>query len=218
MQRTGWWTWITAAEIALAITAVVLDLFIPTLVILALMAVSLLIRRQRLSSVGFQRTDKPWDMLAFVTAAVVLWSLLQIGLIMPVVNRLTGSEQDVSAFADLQGNTGKLLFLLLMTWTLAALGEEIVYRGYLQQRLLEAARGESFGPVLAVGVTSILFGLAHSEQGLVGVIITALDAVFFSLLKLRFCGNLWAAVLAHGLSNTIGLITYFLVGPITALW
>lgn len=30
--------------------------------------------------------------------------------------------------------------------------------------------------------------------------------------------SLWAAVLAHGLANTIGLVTFFLVGPLYGLW
>jgi hypothetical protein len=29
---------------------------------------------------------------------------------------------------------------------------------------------------------------------------------------------LWAAVLAHGFNNTIGLVTFFFVGPIYGLW
>jgi uncharacterized protein len=44
-----------------------------------------------------------------------------------------------------------------------------------------------------------------------------LDALFFSFLRLR-CRSLSAPVLAHGFSNTIGLITVFLIGPTYGLW
>jgi hypothetical protein len=71
---------------------------------------------------------------------------------------------------------------------------------------------------LAVGLSSILFGLAHTEQGLIGVTITTLDAVFVSWLKYRYGNNLWASILAHGLSNTIGLITFYFTGPIYGFW
>ena len=37
--------------------------------------------------------------------------------------------------------------------------------------------------------------------------------IYFSALRWRF-RTLWAAVLAHGFNNTIGLVTFFLVGPI----
>ena len=44
-----------------------------------------------------------------------------------------------------------------------------------------------------------------------------LDAVALSWLRLHY-GTLWAAVLGHGFNNTIGLVTFFLVGPVGALW
>ena len=63
----------------------------------------------------------------------------------------------------------------------------------------------------------MLFGLAHTEQGLIGIILTFLDALFFSFLRWRF-KNLWAAVLGHGFNNTIGLVSFYLVGPMYGLW
>lgn len=115
-------------------------------------------------------------------------------------------------------NLGSLLFFLLMTWTLAAFGEEIAYRGYIPRRIQDLAGENRAGAIVAIGLSSLLFGLAHTEQGVVGVIVTALDAVFFSLLKQRYGGNLWAPILAHGISNTIGLVTFYLVGPLTGFW
>ena len=73
------------------------------------------------------------------------------------------------------------------------------------------------GGTVAVVLSSLLFGLAHSEQGLVGVTLATIDGAFFSLLRLRYA-SLWAAVLAHGYLNSIGLITYFVVGPVYGLW
>lgn len=61
------------------------------------------------------------------------------------------------------------------------------------------------------------FGLIHTEQGIVGVLVTTIDAVFFSVLRLRQ-GTVWAAVLAHGFNNTIGLTAYYLAGPFYAPW
>jgi hypothetical protein len=71
--------------------------------------------------------------------------------------------------------------------------------------------------LLGVGVSSALFALAHTEQGMIGVVVTFLDALYFSALRWRF-RTLWAAVLAHGFNNTIGLVTFFFVGPIYGLW
>ena len=137
---------------------------------------------------------------------------------MPVLNHLTNTTQDISAYENLQGNLGQLLFFLLLTWTLAAFGEEIVYRGYLQRRIGDVLGENSVGILVSIGVSSILFGMAHTEQGVIGVIVTTLDAIFFSALKRKYDNNLWAPILAHGISNTIGLVAFFLVGPITGFW
>ncbi len=162
------------------------------------------------------RTFGAWRRSIF--GLVLVWTLLQLGLFMPILNHLTGTTQDLSDFADMKGNTGKLLTLLAFTWTLAAFGEEIAYRGYLQRRLCDLFGEGRLGIGIAVGLSSILFGLAHTEQGLIGVVITTLDALFFSWLKFRFHNNLWAAILAHGFSNTVGLVGFYFVGPIYGLW
>lgn len=70
--------------------------------------------------------------------------------------------------------------------------------------------------IVAVTGSSALFALAHTEQGAVGVAVTFLDGLFFSALRLRY-RTLLAPVLAHGF-NTIGLVAYFLIGPVYGLW
>jgi membrane protease YdiL (CAAX protease family) len=137
---------------------------------------------------------------------------------MPVLNHLTGTTQDLSAFENLKGDLTALLFFLALTWTLAAFGEEIVYRGYLQTIIRGLFEDTRIAVIFAVGISSVLFGLAHTEQGTIGVIITFMDAIFFSLIKLYYDNNLWAAIIAHGTSNTIGLLWFFFFGPVYGFW
>ena len=49
------------------------------------------------------------------------------------------------------------------------------------------------------------------------MIVTGLDALFFSFLRLRY-RTLGAPILAHGFSNTLGIITFFLIGSVYGLW
>ncbi|WP_219635395.1 CPBP family intramembrane glutamic endopeptidase [Nocardioides ungokensis] len=147
----------------------------------------------------------------------VAWTLLELALVIPVAEHLTGRRQDVSEFAELQGNLGLTLALIGLSWTLAAVGEEVAYRGYLLTRMREALPAGNLGVVTAVLASAVLFGMAHTEQGVVGVLVTAADAVVFTALRYRY-RTLWASVLAHGYNNTIGLTAYFLVGPIHGLW
>lgn len=55
-----------------------------------------------------------------------------------------------------------------MTWTLATFGEELIYRGFPQTQLTDVLGPGLVGDVPAAGVSSALFGLAHSEHGTVG--------------------------------------------------
>ena len=212
------WKLISIVELLIAGTVIVLDLFIPTIIILGIIAVSFLIRKEKLQTLGF-RKDSSWlNMMMTILVLVVIWTLLHLSVFMPVLNHLTGTTQDLSAFENLKGNFDQLLFFLVLTWTLAAFGEEIVYRGYLQKRIQDVFGDTRTGIILAVGISSLLFGLAHAEQGTIGVVLTFLDAVFFSLIKIHYDNNLWAAIFAHGTSNTIGLIGVFFLGPMYGLW
>jgi membrane protease YdiL (CAAX protease family) len=80
--------------------------------------------------------------------------------------------------------------LLALSWTVAAVGEEIVYRGYIPRRVSDVFGENTTGLLIGIGLSSVLFGLIHTEQGIIGVVLTFLDALFFSFLKWRF-RNLW---------------------------
>lgn len=218
MNQSNVWKIITVLEVIAAGIVIGLDLLMPTLIILGMIALSLLVRREKIGVLGFQRPDSWLRMILTVLLAVAVWQALQFSLFMPLLNRLASTTQDLSSFANLKGNLSQLLLLLGLSWTLAALGEEMVYRGYLQRRLGDIFGAGPGGLLLTVGISSLLFGIAHAEQGFIGVILTTLDALFFSWLKLKFKGNLWAAVLAHGFSNTIGLVVFYFTGPMYGLW
>jgi uncharacterized protein len=205
-------------EIILAALAVILDVFIPTLVILALAAFSIIFNAESLRTLGFTRIHQPLRTVGKIFLLVIIWSLVLLALVMPALNHLLGTTQDLSAFEDLKGNFGKLILLLTLSWTLAAFGEEIAYRGYLQQRLYRLLGRDKLTIPITIFFTSILFGIAHSEQGMIGVIITTLDAIILSIVKEKFDGNLWAPILFHGINNTIGIITFFFFGPIYGFW
>lgn len=217
MENKTLWKIITVVELVVAAAVVLLDLFLPTIVILGMIFLSLFIRREHIRSLGFKRPKSWARMVGFTFIGVIFLQLLDVGVVLPIMNRLTGTTIDYSGFATLKGNVGQLALLLVLSWTLAALGEEIVYRGYFQKLLTSLFGGTLPGILLTVGISSLLFGLAHTEQGLVGVVVTTVDALFFSWLKLKF-NNLWAAILAHGLYNSIGVIIFFFAGPIYGLW
>ena len=182
------------------------------------MILSLLVRREKLSVVGF-RKPKSWaSMIAYSFIAVIALQLFHLSVTMPILNRITGTTIDYSDFSNLMGNVNQLLFFLLLSWTLAAVGEEVAYRGYTQKILTDLFGKTTYGIVFVIGISSVLFGLAHLEQGPIGVIVTTIDAVVFSLLKYKFDNNVWAPIFAHGFYNSVGMITFFFAGPVYGFW
>jgi len=152
-----------------------------------------------------------------VVAMATAWTVLTFVLIQPGLGHLLGQREDMSQYAGLQGNLPTLLGLLAVSWTLAAFGEELAYRGYLLTRLREVLPAGTVATVLASVAAATLFGWAHNEYGWVGVAQVTLDALFFTVLRFRY-QTLWAGVLAHGVVNTIGIVVVFSVGPVAALW
>ncbi|HEX4781442.1 MAG TPA: CPBP family intramembrane glutamic endopeptidase [Usitatibacter sp.] len=96
--------------------------------------------------------------------------------------------------------------VMLSSVLLAALTEEILFRGYLFRQLYRRA-GWHFVP--AVLVTGVLFGLAHIGTALRGgalevlavVGITMLGGAFFSWLFVRWNDNLWVPIGMHLFMN-----------------
>lgn len=198
-------------EALIAALVIILDIFNPTLVILAIMTLSFAVRKENFFKVGFNKISM--KSLGIILLLVLGLQLFHLSVTKPLLNHWTGITQDLSMFGSLEGNCAQLLLFIALSWTLSAFGEEIAYRGFLQKRLYQI----SASVPTAVIVTSTLFGLAHREQGIIGVTVTALDAVFFSILRIRY-RSLWAPIFAHGVSNTIGLVTLYFVGPIYGLW
>lgn len=152
------WAWWAAVEATLAALAVLADLFIPSLVLLAMALVSLAARRTGFASLGLRRL-RGWGTVGLVLCLTVLWSVVQLSVTMPIANHVSGRQQDLDAYADLQGNLRLLMVYLVLGWVLGGLVEELAYRGYLLTRIRDAF-GRGRGPAVAAAVlgSSLLFG------------------------------------------------------------
>ena len=92
-----------------------------------------------------------------------------------------------------------------------------MYQGYVQKLLIGLFGYNSLDLAASISLSSLLFGLAYTEQGLVGVVVTAIDALIFSFIKRKFNTNLLATIRAHGFYNSIGVIDFYFTGPIHGL-
>jgi membrane protease YdiL (CAAX protease family) len=127
----------------------------------------------------------------------------------PAFEWLTGVDVDYTGYGPLQDNLPLVLRLGAAAWLSAAVGEEIVFRGFLLHELsalLGASRGRH---AAAVMVGAVLFGYAHANQELPGVLLTGTVGAITGAAFFASGRNLPALMLAHGLIDTWGLYTLY---------
>jgi len=128
----------------------------------------------------------------------------------PFLTRLLGKPPDLSNFPAVRGNLKLALVMIALIWILAALGEELVYRGYLMNRVADLGRGTRTAWIVSLFVISALFGFSHYQQGLTGIIEEGSDGLILGLMYLAYRRNLAIPIVAHGVCDTIDVALLFL--------
>ena len=135
-------------------------------------------------------------------------------LINPIINAIPNVEpRDMSRFNYLEGNLPNLIIQLVIIWITAAFLEEFIFRGYLLNRLVDLqGRQTRLACVIAVISQVSIFRLAHAYQGPVGVLKTGAIGLVFGLAYLAVKRNLWPLIIAHGLIDSIDMVTHYFGG------
>lgn len=122
---------------------------------------------------------------------------------------LLGKQPDLSAFRAIHGNLKLSLLALVFVWTFAAFGEELIYRGYLMNRLAGLGNGTRTAWVFSLLVMSAVFGYSHAGQGITGILEEGSDGLILGLMYLRCGRTLAVPVIAHGVCDTIDVLLIF---------
>ncbi len=180
------------------------------LLLFVLAWVSLRLRHLRWRDVGLRQPVNWWITIGLAVVIGVGYQAVDTVAIAPLLQRLTGETINLSQFAVLKGNLAALILSLILTWTEAAFIEEMFFRAYLLNRLMDLFSQPLLGIFLALVIHAILFGLGHTYQGITGVLDTALAGFLLGLLYLYARKNLWLPILVHGIIDTTGfLLIYF---------
>ena len=103
-----------------------------------------------------------------------------------------------------------LIIALIAAWIIGGFYEEIVFRGFIHTTIRGWFIKSRYSFWLAGLLTSILFGLYHWQQGIFGIIPSALGGLFWTFLLWRYKGNLWYPFISHAVVDTIALtMIYF---------
>jgi len=150
-------------------------------------------------------------------AAQLAFSMLALQPIENAVAELTGSGPNKAAqvLGEVTGNFPLFVFLLPFVWLFAAFGEEVFYRGYLMSRFAQFMGEGKTAWALAVVAQAVLFGAAHAYQGPPGMVGIAIGALISGAATLIWGRNLWPAIVAHGLIDTLGFTLLYMgkLGP-----
>ena len=203
-----------ALEIAIFVAVVVADAYglVPitqTIFLLPLIWVMLRLGREPWSSIGLARPPRFGRSIAIGVLAGVLMELFAVYATTPLISRFFGVEPDYSEFKDIRGNLTLLFIFLGLSWTLAAVGEEICFRGFLMKRLAQVFGENRASWIAALLLSSALFGWGHTEQGVSGWIQEGLSGLILGILFLCAKRNLTIPIVAHGISNTVAFVLIY---------
>jgi membrane protease YdiL (CAAX protease family) len=196
----------------LAVFAALILLQIPFAVVFVLvgLAVEILLRTLRWSDIGLQKPSRiPAVLLGgFVSAAA--YQLAAIRILLPFLASVTGKPIDLQSVIALRGNPWNLVAALVVSWTFAAFGEEILYRGYLYFLAGRLLRNSTTARVVGVIFCSFLFAIGHGYQGVSGMIENFIFGFLLGAVFEMAGKDLWYPIAIHGFEDTIGFALIFL--------
>ena len=146
--------------------------------------------------------------LLLAITAIVLLRLFAWGL-EPFIAELVGGSRNLERFSEVEGSTSSLIGLLMMSWTIAAFGEEFIYRIVLMRGISFIFNDTRQAHIAAVILQSLMFGLIHAYQGPAGIIGSTFSGLVFGAVTIASRWSIWPSAIAHGTNNTIGIIALY---------
>jgi membrane protease YdiL (CAAX protease family) len=203
-------------KIGLAIIAVILVSFLDTIippfgVPLALLVIFIIYRWKKLpiKSLGFYK-PKSWLKIVLIGLIVgIFYQIFDTFVLASVYEWLGFGVVDLSGYDSIVGNNSMLLLFLIVSWTTAGLGEELIYRSFLLEHIGVFFEDSKAKELISLSISSILFGLLHFPQGIVGIISTGIAGFIFGLVYLKTNRNIWAAYFAHAITDTVGVLIIY---------
>ena len=168
---------------------------------------------------GFKRPDSIWKTVMW--ALVVLVATIAAGIggdfigsylfAAPDGAAALADERYANRFVNVPGNLPVFLFWITVAWVIGGFTEELIFRGFLISRFEGVFARLPMAIGIAILLQAIIFGQQHFYyQGAAGMLATGAAGLVSGIAYVLLKRNLWPVILAHGLSNTLGLtLLYF---------
>ena len=165
--------------------------------------------KEQFSSIGF---SKPASWLASLVQSIVLAAIIVVlvmYIVRPAVEFLTHDPIDSSIFRPLVGNPQLLIQFLVIGWVIGGICEEIIFRGFFLERISSYISGRA-GILVAIALTSTLFGFLHSYQGISGQLTTGIVGAMLGAIYFASGRRVLLTIFTHGMINTISFSMIYL--------
>ena len=162
---------------------------------------------------GIAGLSRPASWRRTIVLALAGTVVLQVGselVIQPLAQYIWHQPEQVSSLLSSGMSAKKALLSLGIIWTFAAFGEELGYRGYLLTRAADLGNRSAATYVIAMVCVAVLFGFGHYYKGPAGVLDSTYSGLVLGTLYLLSGRNLWAPILAHGLSDTCAVLAVYI--------
>jgi membrane protease YdiL (CAAX protease family) len=147
--------------------------------------------------------------------SIILIVILTIYVLQP----LFGLESDPAGKEKFDFFIGKpnvfILYIVIGVWFGAALGEELLIRGFLLNQLKNLIGENKISWAMALIIQAIIFGFMHSYQGTIGMVLTGLIGLSFGVFYLVSKRKLFPIILAHAVFNTFTMVAFYLSESVT---
>ncbi len=156
-------------------------------------AILMIVNKEKLSSIGFKKEK----ILMQIGIGVLL--AVSMSLVLTVLPILLGFKEMVGSISYTQ--VWKLIYQFIYAILGVALAEELIFRGYIFNKLLEIKNSRWF----AIIISSVLFGLFHIFNGnIIQVFMTAFLGFLFCIFreKIKEC-TLLSLIIAHGVYDAM---------------
>jgi membrane protease YdiL (CAAX protease family) len=171
--------------------------------------ITLWLRKIGWRDLGLRRPTSWLPTIGIAVMLGVIYTAIEIGLIAPLLFQLGVGSEDLSNFEGIRDNILVLVIWIIIGWTIGAFAEEMVYRGYLLNRLAELIGHSRAGWAVGLIGSSAFFAFGHAYLGIAGILLTFLEACVWAVLYLAGRRNLWLAIIGHGTTNTLAFILMY---------
>ena len=187
-----------------------LPMYVYPFVVLGLVWIYLNFSHESFTSIGFRFSDLKWRPFYTGGALGLVFAAFQFWILGPFIIHLGFKHANLSDFSFIRHHFINYIFLVLLAAILVIPYEEIVFRGFIFNRVRAIFKSKSSFVVSGL-VTSILFSLYHWQEGTGAMLGIFIFALFINWLYKLFKGNLWYLIFFHILYD-IFMLTMILSG------